>query len=189
MTPLVFKDELAVPNPLSTFAEMAVIDANIARLAESRIFLRLIIDGHDSVRRTWSDYDFIKDQPLFDEELNYIGFGNEVRAIRHSKYQGRLLMKGVLVATPCLSDYPGEYQTIIHCMTGITWLLGLPFILTGTDILAIKSIVPSGISRVAMWRFLVSLGHALYSIGVSHFVTVSQSDLLDTTSMSGGSGW
>ena len=121
----------------------------------------------------------VKDKPSnFDKERIYGSFIKEIGAIKLLKNTAPLPMKVALVSPPCLSDYLEEYQAIIHCMAGITRLLGFPYILTGTDILATKTIVPSDVSRPAVWRFLVSFGQALYSIGVSQFVTLTQSDLL-----------
>ena len=67
---------------------------------------------------------------------------------------------------------------MIHCLAGITRLHGFPYVLTGTDIPATKTLSPSGISKPAVWKFLVSVGQALYSIGVSQLITLTQSDLL-----------
>ena len=179
VTPLVFKDVLAVPVPLATFAEMAVIAANIARLGPNRISLLLLVGGPDFIRRTCSDFDFVKDKPSnFDKERIYGSFVKEIGAIKMLKNRARLPVKVALVSPPCLSDYLEKNQAIIHCMAGIARLFGFPYILTGTDILATKTIVLSGFSRPAVWRFLVSIGQALYSVGVSPFVTLTQSGLL-----------
>ena len=138
-----------------------------------------MIGGPDFIRRTCSDFDFIKDKPSkFDKERIYGNYIKEIKFIKQLKNRGRLPMKVIFVSPPCLSDYLEEYQAIVHCMAGITRMLGFPYILTGTDILATKTIAPSGISKPAVWRFLVSVGQALYGVGVSQFITLTQSDLL-----------
>ena len=151
---------------------MDVIAANVAALTPKRISLLLIIGGPDYIRRTCSDFDYVKDKPSkFDKERIYGSFVKELNFLKQLKNRGRLPMKVSLVSPPCLSDYAEEYQAIIHCMAGITRLHGFPYILTGTDILATKTLFPSGISKPAVWRFLVSVGQALYSIGVSQIIT------------------
>ena len=178
VTPPVFKDVLAVPAPLTTSAEMAVITANIAQLTPNKISLLLMIGGPDFIRRTRADFDFIKDKPSkFDKERIYGSYIKEIKFVKQLKSRVRLPMK-VIFVSPCLSDYLEEYQAINHCMAGITRMLGFPYVLTGAHILVTKTIASSGISRPAVWRLLVSVGQALYGVGVSQFITLTQSDLL-----------
>ncbi len=99
VTPLVFKDVLAVSAPLATFAEMAVIPANIAKLAPNKISLSLIIEGPDYIRRTCSDFDYAMDKrSKFNKERIYGSFMKELNFMKQLKNRGRLPMKVSLVS-------------------------------------------------------------------------------------------
>ncbi len=150
---LVHPDTLTISTPRATPLEMANTMDSIRSQVTCDASILLLVGGMDLVRREIPSIDPVNDVMTEAQVERMIElFLKQIERIRQLRDQKKIPAATILVAPPGLSYYSGDIHGIFHIVAILSRAMGVPYILTGTDLVLSMSLAPSFAARPVVWR-------------------------------------